>query len=70
MEVQLDAEVKSINFKPIRKNKSEVTITFVAESYNPKEEFGDLMNKNGKMVKVVILESEFEDAINAEPRDR
>ena len=61
MQIQLEVEVKSIGFKPVRKNKSEIVITLVAESFRPGEEFGGLLDKNGKVVRIVFLDSQNEE---------
>jgi hypothetical protein len=68
--IVFDAEAKSINFKPVRKNKSEAVVTLVTESYNPGMDFGDLMNKNGQVVKVTIEESENAMSESMEARSR
>ena len=60
MQISLEVEVKSIGFKPVRKNKSELVITVVAESFNPGQEFAQLLDKNGKVVRVIFLDSENE----------
>lgn len=70
MRIELDAEIKSIAFKPVRKNKSELVITIVTESYKPGAEYQELLNKNGQIVKVVFMESENADAFNTDARDR
>ena len=64
MQIELEAEIKSIGFKPVRKNKSELVITIVTESFNPGQEYAELLNKNGKIVKVVFLDSAGEDAVD------
>ena len=61
MQIELEVEVKSMGFKPVRKNKSELVITLVAESFAPGRDFGELLDKNGKVVRVVFLDSQNEE---------
>lgn len=69
MRIEIICELKDAKHKPVRKNKSEVTITLVAESYNPGDEFRDLYNKSGRTVKVCFTDDPDEDAIDGR-RDR
>ena len=57
MQISLEVEVKSIGFKPVRKGKSELVITIVAESFKPGTDFAGLLDKNGKVVKIVFMDS-------------
>ena len=54
MRMNFEAELKGIAQKPIRKGKSRLTITLTTESFNPGEEFRELMNMHGKTISVSV----------------
>lgn len=68
MKIAVEVEVKAIGFKPVRKGKSELQITLVAESEIPGSQFAELMDKNQKVVRVIFLDSENEDVSEFEMR--
>ena len=61
MQISMEVAVKGAVLKPVRKNKSELVIILVAESFTPGRDFSELLDKNGKVVHVVFSDSENEE---------
>jgi hypothetical protein len=58
MRIEFNAEVKSFNHKPAGPKASEGVLTLSVESFKPGDEWRDLLNQNGAMLKVIIVDEE------------
>lgn len=64
MQVTFECEIKGVNTKAVRKNKSECIITIVTESYTPGDDFREMLNKSGRIMRVTFSDSPDEDAVD------